>query len=308
MYERRIVIGTRGSALALWQSEHVAGLLRQAWPGLAVELQVLSTRGDQQLDHPLVALGGKGLFTEALEAALLDGRIHVAVHSLKDLPIRPADELAVAAIPSRADPSDVLISRGGHTLDTLPAGAVVGTSSPRRAAQLLAVRPDLAIRPVRGNVDTRIARALDPAGPIDAIVLARAGLERLGRLATASQILPLELMLPAPGQAALAVQVRAERAAIDLVAPLHHPPSGAAVTTERAFLARLEGGCALPVAALATVQGAWLRLRGRVLAADGSAQIDLSSDGPLDEAEALGHALAEEALACGASSLMQARP
>ena len=307
MPDRTVVIGTRGSALALWQSQHVGKLLETAWPGLEVELQVYSTRGDQLADRPLSEIGGKGLFTEALEAALLDGRIDLAVHSLKDLPTQTPPGLGIAAIPLRADPADVLVSRGDYTLDALPTGAAVGTGSLRRAAQLLAYRPDLRIVPVRGNVDTRIAKALDDDGPFDAIVLARAGLERLGRLEAAAQVLPLSIMLPAPGQGALAIQVLWRQPSIDRVAPIHHAPSGMAVAAERAFLARLEGGCSLPAAALATVDGGWLSLHVRVLSPDGRQCIDLTAAGRAVEtemAETIGRSLAEQALGQGAQSLL----
>jgi hydroxymethylbilane synthase len=308
--------GTRGSALALWQTEHAAGLLRSAHPGLRVEVVVIQTHGDQVLDTPLPLIGGKGLFTAELEAALRDGRIDCAVHSLKDLPTEPPDGLVIGAIPARADPADVLISRDRHTLSTLPAGARVGTSSTRRAAQLLAQRPDLMPRDIRGNVDTRLRKALaanhDGAQEYDAIILARAGLERLGQLDAISETLDLAIMLPAPGQGAIAVQTRPEPALLRALAAIHHTETALAVTAERAFLAALGGGCSLPVAAYAVRDGDDFVLRGRVCSPDGARQIDVNAAAALnsdDDAEALGRALAADALSRGARDLLpEARP
>ena len=203
-------IGTRGSRLALWQTEHIrAGLLATS-PGITVEIVQMTTSGDRIIDRPLPEIGGKGLFTQELEAALLAGQIDLAVHSLKDLPTEIAPEFSIGAILPRANPFDALISRDGRTLDTLPPGAVVGTSSLRRQAQVHAHRPDLRVESLRGNVDTRIRKALDPAGPYDAVILAVAGLARLQHDDVITEILPAEIMLPAPGQGAIAVQCRAD--------------------------------------------------------------------------------------------------
>ncbi|RME63951.1 MAG: hydroxymethylbilane synthase, partial [Caldilineae bacterium] len=202
---KTVRIGTRGSALARWQTDHVAALLREAWPALQVDIQVIRTRGDRVLDTPLPLVGGKGLFTAELEHALRSGAIDFAVHSLKDLPTEDAPGLTVGAIPARAPVQDVLISREGMDLDHLPPGATIGTSSRRRAAQLLHHRPDLHILDIRGNVDTRIRKTLDPNGPYDATILAQAGLERLELLeGLPAHVLPFQVMLPAPGQGALA--------------------------------------------------------------------------------------------------------
>ena len=303
-------IGTRGSALALWQAHQVRALLMRAWPTLVVEIEVMKTQGDVTLDSPLPQIGGKGVFTAELEAALRSGRIDLAVHSLKDLPTEDSPGLIIGAIPERGDPRDALVSRGSHTLDALPTGAAVGTSSLRRAAQLLVLRPDLRLLDIRGNVDTRIRKALDEDGPYDAIVLALAGLERLGRAEEASQWLPLEVMLPAPGQGALAVQCRDEQASRELLAPLSHRATTLAVTAERAFLAALGGGCAVPVAAHATYSQRRLSLRGRVTSPDGSRQVDVSLSGSasLKGALALGQKLAEMALAQHADELLEAAP
>jgi hydroxymethylbilane synthase len=253
----------------------------------------------------LPLIGGKGLFTAELEAALKSGAIDAAVHSLKDLPIEEPPGLVVGAIPSRADPVDVLVSREGYTLETLPAGATVGTGSRRRAAQLQSLRPDLKVSSIRGNVPTRIRKAMDPDGPYDAIILAHAGLERLGRMDVISQVLSLEWMLPAAGQGALAIQCRDESLSRERVAPLNHAATSAAVTAERSFLAGLGGGCALPIAAYATLHNGQLTLQGRVSSSDGSRKIDVRGEGPLETAQELGHNLAEQALARGAGDLLE---
>lgn len=301
-------LGTRGSALARWQTDHVAGLLRAAYPTLRIEIAVLTTRGDQVLDAPLPLIGGKGLFTAELESALRDGEIDLAVHSLKDLPTDDPPGLTLGAIPPRAAVEDALVSRAGYTLDTLPPGAVVGTSSRRRAAQLLHARPDLECLDLRGNVDTRVRKALDPGMPYEAIVLARAGLERLGQESVISQVLPLDVMLPAPGQGALAIQCRDEARSLALLEPLDDRMTRAAVTAERVFLAGLGGGCAVPVAAHAQVEGQTLRLRGRVSSLEGGRQVDIEGSGAPGEAMSVGLMLAREALAQGAADILEAIP
>ncbi len=302
---RPLRLGTRGSALARWQADHVAGLLAAAWPALVCEVIVVRTRGDRVLDAPLPSLGGKGAFTAELEAALRRGEIDLAVHSLKDLPVELAPDLALAAIPERGEAGDVLVSRVGYTLETLPTAATVGTSSRRRAAQLRHHRPDLRVLDIRGNVDTRLRKALADDGPYDALVLAHAGLARLGLADFITQVLPLEVMLPAAGQGALAVQSRAEPALLARLAPLDHVPTRQAVTAERAFLVGLGGGCAVPIAAHAFVEGDRLHARGRVTAADGSRQIDVRLTGPAAEAETLGRELAAAALARGAAEILR---
>ena len=301
-------IGTRGSALALWQAHHVRDLLRQAWPALDVSIEVMKTHGDLTLDSPLPQIGGKGVFTSELETALRTGAIDLAVHSLKDLPTDESEGLVIGAIPKRGNPHDALISRANHTLDTLPAQAAVGTSSRRRAAQLLVRRPDLRLLDIRGNVDTRMRKAMAADGPYDAIVLALTGLERLGRGDEISQELSLDEMLPAPGQGALAVQSRDEAASHALLTPIMHRPTLVAVTAERAFLAALGGGCAVPVAAYAEVRNRRLMLRGRVTALDGSRQVDVALEGAASAkgAAILGQRLAELALAQHADKLLEA--
>jgi len=309
MNSDRLRLGTRGSALARWQTNHIADRMREVYPQLVTETVVISTRGDQVLDTPLPLVGGKGLFTAELEAALHSGEIDCAVHSLKDLPTEDPDGLTVGAIPPRADPADVLVSREGYTLETLPEGAIIGTSSNRRAAQLLHLRPDLRMKDIRGNINTRVRKALNPAQGYDAIVLAQAGLTRLGMQDSISQVLTFEQMLPAPGQGALAVQCRDEPESLQRLAPIHDAQTALAVVAERAFLAALGGGCSVPVAAFATVQddGAML-LRGRVGAVDGSQQIAVATTFAaenLQAAQQAGATLAQEAIARGASSILE---
>jgi hydroxymethylbilane synthase len=305
-------IGTRGSPLALWQSEHVRQLLAQQRPDLECEIVVITTTGDRMLDTPLPAIGGKGLFTAELEQALRDRSIDLAVHSLKDLPTEASPGLVIGAILERADSADVLVSRSGHSVGSLPMGARVGTSSSRRAAQLLSARPDLQIIDLRGNAGTRLRKALDPLGPYDAVVAARAALERLGWLGVVSEVLSEELMLPAPGQGALAVQCRDEADGFGLVRGLRHAPSEMETTAERAFLQGLGGGCAVPVAARARVgKDGWLSIKGRVLSPDGSMKVDVEARemvsfeaGGVQAAYDAGLRLAAEALAQGAAELL----
>jgi hydroxymethylbilane synthase len=307
-------LGTRSSALAQWQTAYAQQLLCHAWPHVRTAVHTITTQGDRVLDTPLPMVGGKGLFTAELEAALRSHAIDLAVHSLKDLPTELAEGLVVGAIPRRSDPADVLVSRCGYTLETLPLGATVGTSSHRRAAQILSQRRDLHIADMRGNVDTRIHKALEPGSIYDAIILAYAGLERLGHLDVVSQVLSLEQMLPAPGQGALGIQCRDEATALALLARIHHPETATAVGAERAFLACLGAGCALPVAPYARLEHGELHLRGRVLALDGLAQIDVSATAHIGEttgpnmrlAYQMGIELAQVALEKGANVLLEA--
>ncbi len=298
-------IGTRRSTLALWQTHHVRDQLLTRHPDLAIDIVHMTTTGDRVLDRALPEIGGKGLFTQELEAALLAGEIDIAVHSLKDLPTDMPDAFTLGAILVRAAPFDALVSRDGHTLDTLPEGATVGTSSLRRRAQLRAHRPDLHTANLRGNVDTRLRKAFDPAGPYDAIVLAVAGLERLGRADAISEVLDSSIMLPAPAQGAIAVQCRAGDAqTLALLTALDDQPTRIAVTTERAYLQHLEAGCRLPVSAYATLEGDTLHLTGRVSGLDGSQTITVKGSAPQAEAAALGVRLAQQALGQGADALL----
>ncbi len=300
-----IRIGTRRSQLALWQTHRVRDLLQTHYPDLAIELVHMTTQGDRVLDKPLPEIGGKGLFTLELENALANGEIDLAVHSLKDLPTEMAESFTLGAILPRANPFDALVSRARHTLATLPLGATVGTSSLRRRAQLRAHRPDLTLENLRGNVDTRVNKAYDPAGPYDAIVLAVAGLQRLNRDNAIREIIESSIMLPAPGQGAVAVQCRADDDTIrgQLVA-LNDQPTRIAVTAERAFLQRLEAGCRLPVSAYATLTDDTLQLTGRVSGLDGTQAITVQHVSPPDQAVELGVQLAEMALVQGAEALL----
>lgn len=297
-------LGTRGSALARWQTEFIAAQLSAVWPGLTVGIEVLHTQGDRILDKPLPLIGGKGLFTAELEAALHSGAIDLAVHSLKDLPTELPSGIVIGAIPERANVHDVAVSRSGQSLAALPSGAVVGTSSRRRAAQLLHAYPQLRTADIRGNVDTRLRKALDPDGAYDAILLAAAGVERLERSAAITEVLPLDLMLPAPGQGALAVQCRDEAGLLRLLQPLDDAATRAAVTAERAFLSALGGGCSVPVAAHARLAAGRLHLRGRVASLDGHEFVDVAGDATLEDAAELGVLLATRALAQGAAQLL----
>ncbi len=300
-----LTLGTRGSALARWQTDWVAARLREAWPGLECVSQLFTTAGDRIIDKPLTEFGGKGVFTEELESALRAGEIDLAVHSLKDLPIEDSPGLTLGAICARADARDVLIARDRWTLATLPNGARVGTCSLRRTAQLLAARPDLKPHPVRGNVDTRIRKAMQ--GDYDAIVLAAAGVLRLGLDHYISDYLPLEVMLPAPGQAALAVQCRADDARTrELLQPLDDAPTRAAVTAERAFLQALGGGCSAPVAAYARAEDSRFKIQismtGSIASVDGRRVIRVFGEG--SDSVALGQTLAQQGLAQGAQELL----
>lgn len=296
-----LIIGSRTSNLAMWQTRHIIALLQKAWPGLDCEVEPFITKGDKTLDQPLPQMGGKGLFTLELEESLRAGRIDLAIHSLKDLPVGNASELMLGAIVGRADVRDVLIASDGYTLATLPDGAFVGTSSLRRQAQLLRIRPDLDVRSIRGNVETRMRKVSE--GKYDATVLAAAGVTRLGLGTQISEYLSLESMLPAPGQGALAVQCRADdEATLDLLAAIHQPDVAAAVTAERSFLHHLDGGCSTPVAALATSTADGLALNGLVLAPRGEQEISVSGHGA--DSWALGAQLADEALRRGAREIL----
>lgn len=271
---------------------------------LICEEKIITTQGDRILDKPLPEIGGKGLFTQELEEELLSGKVHCAVHSLKDLPVENPDRLTIGCIPARAEVRDVLISNSGFTLATLPKNAVVGTSSLRRAAQLLAVRSDLRIESLRGNVDTRLRKALD--GQYDAIILAGAGLTRLGLDHHVTEWLSLDVMLPAPGQGALAIQCRAgDRATLSLLAALEDESTRKAVTAERAFLSGLGGGCSVPLAAYATVnskQPAVILLTGLVISEDGKKRVKVISQGT--DALKLGTELARQAISQGANEIL----
>jgi hydroxymethylbilane synthase len=306
---RTLRLGTRRSALALAQAESVADALRA--DGHDVRLVEVVTEGDRSAEA-LTTLGGTGVFVAALRQRLLAGDIDLAVHSLKDLPTAPAPGLVVAAIPPRADPRDALVSRDGLALAELPAGAVVGTGSPRRAAQLHATGLGLSVVPIRGNVDTRLRKVAD--GEVDAVVVAAAGLARLGRLADASEVLDPAQMLPAPGQGALAVECRADDDSLrtTLATALDDDATRAAATAERIVLARLEAGCSAPVGALADIgdgdEGLEIYLRAVVVAVDGSRALRLSITGPVAQSDELAIRLAAQMLEEGAADLIGENP
>lgn len=300
----RIRIGTRGSALALWQANHVKARLEAAEARLAVELVVIKTKGDKILDAPLAKIGGKGLFVKEIEEALLRGDVDLAVHSMKDVPAEMTPGLVLAAISAREDPHDAIVSPHGG-LAALPPGAHVGTSSLRRVCQLRARRPDLRITPLRGNVDTRLRR-LD-AGEFDAIVLAAAGLQRLGHGARIAERLPFDVCLPAIGQGALGLQARADDAATirRARAAMHDETAWACVMAERTVMACLEGGCQTPMAAHAVEVDGLLAVAALVGTPDGKETIRVTARGPVGDPERVGRAAAEELLARGAAPILE---
>jgi hydroxymethylbilane synthase len=295
---RILTIGSRGSALARWQAEYVARRLQQI--SIECRIQIIKTTGDHLQTASLTKDGGKGLFTKEIEDALLAGSIDLAVHSLKDLPTQSPAGLVIAAIPEREDPRDALV---GSKLNSLPQGANVGTSSLRRAAQFMALRPDVHITSIRGNVDTRVRKQKE--GQYDAIVLAAAGLRRLGLEAEIAEILSPEQICCAPGQGALAIQTRDSDDVRNLCARLNHFPSEKAVTCERALLEAVGGGCKLPVGAYATVSGDELAIIAVVASPGGETIVRGRSFGPVHEAERLGANLAQELISRGAKEILQ---
>jgi hydroxymethylbilane synthase len=286
--------------------------LRGHFPETDYESVTISTEGDRVLDRALPLMGGKGVFTAELETALYEGKIDAAVHSLKDLPTEMPKGLRIGAILERANAADVLVTRDGVGLSALGMGSVVGTSSRRRAAQLLHQRPDLEIADIRGNVETRIGKVYDSGGVYDATLLAYAGLARLGRLDVASEVLDFDFMLPAAGQGALAVQCRDDGELLEFLDAIHHAQTAAAVKAERAFLGALGGGCAVPIGAYGVIVGGQLRLRGRVTAMDGGQQIDVAGHVEIDVnggmaveiARTLGRDVAQEAIHRGAGAIL----
>jgi len=302
----KLIFATRPSALARWQTQWVINALKNIHADLDCEEKVITTQGDKILDKPLPEIGGKGLFTQELEAELLSGTVHCAVHSLKDLPVETPTGLTIGCIPTRAEVRDALISKNGYTLATLPSGASVGTSSLRRAAQILSLRPDLHTKSLRGNVDTRLRKAMD--GQYDAIILAGAGLTRLGLDQHVTEWLSLDVMLPAPGQGALAVQCRADddQTTLNLLAVLEDESTRKAVTAERAFLQGLGGGCSVPVAAYAKVtsdQSPVISLIGLVISEDGRKIVKVTGQGT--DALKLGNELAQKAIQQGADKILK---
>ena len=303
MSSRPLRVATRGSALARAQTGHVVAALHEA-TGVEIELVIITSEGDRSKES-LASLGGTGVFASALREALTAGECDMIVHSLKDLPTAPYEGLRIGAVPEREDPRDALCSRDGLTLDELPEGARVGTGSPRRVAQLLALRPDLEIVDIRGNVDTRLGRVRD--GDLDAVVLASAGLARLGRLDAASELFALDIWPTAPGQGALAIEIR-EGDSIPELLSIEHTATRTAVLAERSVLAALEAGCAAPIGAIATVSGDLLELSATVYQPDGAAELGCERSAELlgDDhlvAELLGQAVATQLLEDGAAEI-----
>ena len=301
----KLNFATRPSALARWQTQWIINALQQIHPDLECEEKIITTQGDKILDKPLPEIGGKGLFTQELESELLGGSVHCAVHSLKDLPIENPAGLTIGCIPVRAEVRDALISGNGYTIATLPTNASVGTSSLRRAAQILSLRPDIKTQSLRGNVDTRLRKALDDQ--YDAIILAGAGLTRLSLDKHVTEWLSLDVMLPAPGQGALAVQCRADvQTTLSLLSALDDESTRKAVTAERIFLSGLGGGCAVPVAAYAVIndeQSSVISLTGLVISEDGKKVVKVMDQG-MDALE-LGNELSRKAIQQGADEILK---
>lgn len=301
--KNKIVIGARGSKLALWQANHIRDVLRAAHPGLDVSIQTILTTGDKVLDAPLAKIGGKGLFTKEIEIAMLNGEVDLAVHSLKDMPADLPPGLTIAAVTERLDPGDAFVSNRYSSLESLPEGAKLGTSSLRRKAQILARRPDLVIENLRGNVDTRL-RKLD-GGEYDAIVLAVAGLKRLGLGERISEVLSREICLPAVGQGALAIETRAgDMEVLNIVACLEDKNTRDAVTAEREFLRILEGSCQVPVGVFGQVHDGKLTLKAAIFSTDGTKALKDEAQGSLAEAGELGRQLAKKMLSAGGRDIL----
>lgn len=302
MAPKHFRIGTRASQLALWQANWVKGELEKRYPGMTVELVKIKTIGDKILDVPLAQVGGKGLFVKEIEEAMLRGEIDIAVHSMKDVPTEFPEGLGLYCITEREDPRDAVISNGVKFAD-LPQGARIGTSALRRQAQLLKVRPDLQMVIIRGNVETRMRKLTDEN--LDAVILAAAGLKRLGFADQVTEYLPVELSLPAIGQGALGIECRLDDETIkETIAFFNHPDTAHAVRAERALLWRCEGGCQVPIAAHGQVAGDTLTLTGFVASVDGSRSVKDSITGSVADCEKLGIALAEKLLADGAHEIL----
>ena len=300
----QIIIGTRGSKLALWQADYVEQRLHEEYPGLQVIQKRISTKGDRILDVPLAKIGGKGLFTKELEEEMLSGSIDLAVHSLKDMPAKVPDGLMIAAVTKRLDPGDALVSNRFSSFSELPQGARVGTSSLRRRAQLLCARPDLTMIDLRGNVNTRL-RKLDE-GEYDAIVLAVAGLKRLGFADRIREVLPQTMVLPAVGQGALAIETRADdKETRDMLAFLRDDETICCAEAERSFLARVEGGCQVPVGVYATAEGDDLKIEAVIASLDGRRSYRGTVNGAKADAAKLGKGLAEKLLNEGGAKILQ---
>lgn len=300
---KSIVIGSRGSKLALIQSEFIAQRIRETNPGIEVRIETISTKGDRIIDKPIAEIGGKGIFTQELDSALADGAIDLAVHSLKDLPTEQPEGITLAATPKRATPYDALVCTKWKSLEALPSGAVVGTSSVRRKAQLLAAHSDLNVVDLRGNVDTRIRKVEE--GTIDAAVLACAGLERLSRADAIAEVLPANVMLPAPGQGALGIQARSDDSELlEALKVINHPATEAETIAERTLLLELGGGCQMPMGALARVDGDDITLDTCVCGLDGVRVLRVHLTGHIRRPHELGQRAATHLLRDGAEELI----
>src|SRR5712691_4891886 len=297
-------LGTRGSPMALWQARWVADALRRHHSGLTTELVVISTAGDRNRQDPLPRIGGKGLFVKEIEDALWRQEIELAVHSMKDVPTTLPPGLHLSAVPPRDDVRDAFVGRDGHWLLDAPGRWRIGTSSLRRQAQLLALRPDLQVQDIRGNVDTRLRKMRQ--GEVDGVVVAAAGLYRLGLQEEITELLPIEVMLPAAGQGALGIETLAGHWIDDLLQALHDPTTASAVAAERAFLWHLGGGCTVPIAALAQCQGAELYMQGLVSTPDGTQLLRQELRGPVQDPAQLGARLATQMRASGAGAILEA--
>lgn len=301
---KTLKIGTRGSKLALWQANWVKSALNTRHPSLSVDLVIIKTKGDKILDVPLAKVGGKGLFVKEIEEALLNGRIDLAVHSMKDMPSEIPKGLCIGAIPERENPQDVLISKKGLLLSQLEPGARIGTSSLRRAAQLLRARPDLRVFPLRGNLDTRLKKL--ETENLDAIVLAAAGVKRLGLENRITEFLDENIMLPAVGQGALCIEIRQNDPEVaPMVAKLEHRQTRTIIMGERAFLNRLEGGCQVPIAAHGKIDNALFTICGLVATVDGKTLIKETFSGPEGSSETIGVELADHLVSLGAKTIME---
>jgi len=299
-----IRIGTRGSPLAVWQAEWVRSRLLALHPEYTAEIVKIKTTGDKILDVPLAKVGGKGLFVKEIETALLEGGIDLAVHSMKDMPAEIPPGLCIGVVPERENPLDILISRNGHSFKDLREKANLGSSSLRRGAQVRHIRPDITVQPLRGNLDTRI-RKLETEG-LDAIILAAAGVKRLGMESRITEYMSEDIMLPAIGQGALSIEVREDDNAIrDLIAPVDHRETRLAIESERAFLSRLEGGCQVPIAAHAKIVGDQIDLTGLVAEVDGSVLLRENVTGSVDKHEELGVQLANQLLEQGGRKILE---
>ncbi len=299
----KITIGTRGSPLALWQANWIKGQLEELHKETTVELVIIKTSGDKIQDVPLAKVGGKGLFTKEIEESMLKYESDIAIHSMKDVPVKLPPGLAISVVTKREDPHDALISRNNIKLADLPKGAKVGTGSFRRTTQLLSYRPDLEVVPMRGNLETRLKK-LETEG-LDAIILAAAGLKRLGMAANITEIIPPEIMLPGGGQGAVGIESRSEDMSImNMIFALDDEDTHTAVDAERAFLTRLQGGCQVPIGVYATVQEETIHIRGLVGSLDGKTILKAEKTGPTENPQWLGNELAREILGMGADKIL----